>query len=168
MNEHKEIIMYTDGACIGNPGPGGYGIVVVTGGRRREYWAGYRHTTNNRMELLAAIVGLETIGEEGAQVTLYSDSRYVCDAMEKGWARRWRENGWKRNQREKALNPDLWERLLQLSERHRVTFRWVRGHAGDVENERCDSLSNRAARLEATEIDRGYEEMEQRRRSPSR
>ncbi|MDE2766240.1 MAG: ribonuclease HI [Chloroflexota bacterium] len=148
--------IYTDGACIGNPGPGGYGAVLVHDGRRRELSGGFRMTTNNRMEILAAIEGLEALKEPCA-VTLYSDSRYVVDAMEKGWAERWRANDWRRNKRERAVNPDLWERLLDLAGKHNVAFKWVRGHAGNRENERADRLAFGAAKRERLAVDEVYE-----------
>lgn len=140
----KTITIHTDGACLGNPGPGGYGAVLDYEGTRRELSGGFRLTTNNRMELLAVITALEAL-KEPCRVTVYSDSQYVVDAVEKGWARRWKANGWKRNKKESAINPDLWDRLLQLTDKHAVTFRWVRGHAGNVENERCDRLAVEAA-----------------------
>ncbi len=140
----KSVTVHTDGACLGNPGPGGYGAVLEYEGTRKELSGGFRLTTNNRMELLAVITALEAL-KEPCRVTVYSDSQYVVDAVEKGWARRWKANGWKRNKKEAAINPDLWGRLLQLTEKHAVTFRWVRGHAGNVENERCDRLAVEAA-----------------------
>lgn len=140
----KSVTIHTDGACLGNPGPGGYGAVLEYEGTRRELSGGFRLTTNNRMELLAVITAVEAL-KESCRVTVYSDSQYVVDAVEKGWARRWKANGWKRNKKEAAINPDLWDRLLQLTEKHAVTFRWVRGHAGNVENERCDRLAVEAA-----------------------
>lgn len=152
----KAITIHTDGACLGNPGPGGYGAVLEHEGTRKELSGGFRLTTNNRMELLAAIVALEAL-KEPCQVTLYSDSKYVVDAVEQGWARRWKANGWKRNKKEAAINPDLWDRLLQATEKHEVTFRWVRGHAGNVENERCDQLAVEAANGNDLETDSGYE-----------
>ncbi|MCC7014479.1 MAG: ribonuclease HI [Planctomycetes bacterium] len=150
--------IHTDGACLGNPGPGGYGVVIAHRGARRELSAGFRRTTNNRMELLAAIVGLECFDARTA-IVLYSDSRYLVDAVEKGWARKWRANRWMRNPREAAVNPDLWERMLALVERHDVSLRWVRGHAGNRENERCDVLATGAARGAQLEIDVGYEQV---------
>lgn len=152
----KHIIIYTDGACAGNPGPGGYGAVLLYDGRRRELSGGYRLTTNNRMELLAAIVGLEAL-KEPSKVTLYSDSRYLVDAMTKGWARRWQANNWQRKTGEMAANVDLWERLLALCERHDVEFVWVRGHAGNPENERADFLSYKAIERECLPADEGFE-----------
>ena len=152
----KHVTIYTDGACLGNPGPGGYGAVLLYNGNRRELSGGYRKTTNNRMEIMAAIVGLRSL-KEPCRVTLHSDSRYVVDAMSKGWARRWRERNWKRNAKEPARNPDLWAELLDLSDRHRVDYRWVKGHAGDAHNERCDELANTAARGPEPAIDEAYE-----------
>jgi ribonuclease HI len=140
----KKVTIYTDGACQGNPGPGGYGVVLLYGGRRRELSGGFRHTTNNRMEVLAAIEGLSALRERCA-VSLYTDSQYLSNAITKGWAKRWKANGWKRNKDEYAVNPDLWERLLDLCAFHLVEFIWVRGHAGNPENERCDYLSVTAA-----------------------
>ena len=155
MEEVKHVTIYTDGACIGNPGPGGYGAILLYQGHRRELSGGYRRTTNNRMEIMAAIVGLGALKEQ-CKVTLYSDSEYVVKAMSKGWAQRWRANGWKRNKREKVLNPDLWERLLQLCEYHEVQFGWVRGHAGTPENTRCDELAMQAAQQPNLPGDDGY------------
>jgi ribonuclease HI len=156
--DRKHVTIYTDGACLGNPGPGGYGIVLMFMKHRREISLGYRETTNNRMEVLAAIVGLEAINEL-CRVTLFSDSQYLVNAMSKGWAQRWQANGWKRNKKERALNPDLWERLLAVCERHDVEFKWVRGHAGNEENECCDRLATHAAEASATEIDSVYESL---------
>ncbi|MFN8556121.1 MAG: ribonuclease HI [Dehalococcoidia bacterium] len=152
----KRITIYTDGACLGNPGPGGYGAVLLYGAHRRELSGGYRLTTNNRMEMLAAIVGLQAL-REPCHVTLYSDSRYLIDALTRGWAARWRANGWKRTRTEAAVNPDLWDDLLGLAARHQVAWLWVRGHAGNVENERCDALANAAARGVDLPPDGGYE-----------
>ena len=156
MTQLKHITLYTDGACIGNPGPGGYGAVLMHEGNRLELSGGYRSTTNNRMELMAPIKSLETL-TESCRVTLYSDSKYVLDALEKGWAKRWRANGWKRNKKEQAINPDLWDRLLNLCEKHEMEFRWVRGHTGNPENERCDQLAVRAAHQKTLQVDEGYE-----------
>ncbi len=156
MPDLKHVTIYTDGACIGNPGPGGYGVVLLYKGHRRELSHGYRKTTNNRMEILAAIAGLEAL-KEPCRVTLHSDSQYLVKAMHRGWARKWRSNGWRRNKRQPALNPDLWERLLALCEHHEVEFEWVRGHSGQDENERCDQLALEAARQPSLEADEGYE-----------
>lgn len=156
MTPTKHVVIYTDGACLGNPGPGGYGVVLKHTRRRKELSGGYRLTTNNRMELLAAIVALEAL-KQLCRVTLSSDSKYVVDAMKLGWAERWRANGWKRNKRDDAENPDLWARLLRLCERHDVTFRWVKGHADDPDNERCDELAKEAAARAGLSVDEGYE-----------
>ena len=156
MTERKHIIIYTDGACIDNPGPGGYGVVLMYGGHRSELMGGYRRTTNNRMELMGPIVGLEALNQP-CRVTLYSDSRYVVDGIEKGWAKRWRSKGWMRNKKEKAVNPDLWGKLLDLCDKHDVEFRWVRGHAGNPENERCDQLAVNFAHRKNLPVDEEYE-----------
>jgi ribonuclease HI len=142
----KKVFLYTDGACSGNPGPGGYGAILRSGsgGHSKEISGGFRHTTNNRMELMAAIKGLECL-KEPCEVTVVSDSRYIVDAMEKGWVKKWRANQWMRNKKEKALNPDLWEKLLDLCGRNSVKFEWVNGHSGHPENERCDQLAVAAA-----------------------
>lgn len=151
----KPVVIYSDGACTGNPGPGGYGTVLLYGDRRQELSGGYRRTTNNRMEMMAAIAGLEALNQP-CQVTLYSDSKYLVDAVTKGWAVRWQANGWMRNKKDKAVNPDLWQRLLELCQRHQVDFRWVKGHAGIPENERCDRLAVAAARQRQLPPDDGY------------
>jgi ribonuclease HI len=140
MNNIKEVEIYTDGACSGNPGPGGYGTVLIYKGHRKELSEGYKNTTNNRMEIMAVIKGLEALNEK-CKVTLYSDSRYVVDAIEKGWVKKWKNNQWMRNKKEEAKNVDLWKRLLELLEFHDVTFKWVKGHADNKENERCDFLA---------------------------
>ena len=155
MPKSSTVTIYTDGACSGNPGPGGYGAVLLSGGREMELSGGFRRTTNNRMELLAAIVGLETLNRR-CSVALYTDSRYIVDAINKGWARRWRVNGWMRNKREAAVNPDLWERLLNLLDKHDVDVRWVRGHAGNEGNERADRLAVAASRGDDLPNDDGY------------
>ncbi len=156
MSGLKHVTIYTDGACIGNPGPGGYGVVLIFKASRRELSGGYRKTTNNRMEILAAINSLEALKEK-CRVTIFADSEYLVNAIEKEWARRWQSNGWRRNKKEKALNPDLWERLLCLCDKHEVQFKWVRGHAGNRENERCDQLASAAARKPRLMVDEGYE-----------
>ncbi len=156
MTENKpEITIYTDGACSGNPGPGGYGIVLLSGKQRQEFSGGYKLTTNNRMELMAAIVGLEKL-EFPSIVTLYTDSKYIVDAVTKGWAKRWRANGWKRNKKDKAMNPDLWGKLLDLCDKHEVEFCWVRGHSGNIENECCDKLAVAASQQVGLPLDLGY------------
>ena len=140
----KKITAYTDGACSGNPGPGGYGVILKYNGHEKEFSGGYRNTTNNRMELMGTIVALESL-KEPCEVTIVTDSQYIVNAVEKGWAKKWRSMGWMRNRKEPALNPDLWERLLNLLQRHKVSFQWVRGHNGHPENERCDRLAVQAA-----------------------
>ncbi len=136
----KQVTIYTDGACSGNPGPGGWGAVLRYKDTERELSGGEPMTTNNRMELMGVIAALELL-REPCEVTLYSDSQYVCNALKLGWARKWQQNGWMRNKREPALNPELWERLLSLCDIHDVTPVWVKGHAGHPENERCDRLA---------------------------
>jgi len=151
----KEVVIYTDGAAEPNPGPGGYGVVLKYGRQRKELSGGFRLTTNNRMELLAAIAGLEAL-KEPCQVRLYSDSEYLVKAMTLGWVERWKSKGWKRTKKEKAANPDLWERLLEVSSQHDVEFVWVKGHAGNPENERCDRLSSLALKAPNLPEDAGY------------
>lgn len=140
MEALKKVEIFTDGACSGNPGPGGYGTILRYNGVEKALSGGAKETTNNRMELTAAIVGLEAL-KERCEVVLYSDSKYLIDAIKQGWAKRWRENGWMRTKREKAQNPDLWERLLNLLDEHKVEMVWVKGHAGHPENERCDRMA---------------------------
>ena len=152
----KKVTIYTDGACSGNPGPGGFGAVLKYGYHTKELSGGFRRTTNNRMELLAVIAGLETL-EYPCEATIFSDSRYIVDAVNKGWARRWRANGWRRNKREKAVNPDLWARLLDLLDFHDAEFRWVKGHAGNKGNERADTLAVAASNSDDLATDQGYE-----------
>ncbi len=139
-SESDKVIIYTDGGCSYNPGPGGYGVVLRYGKYRKEVSGGFRLTTNNRMELMACIVGLASL-KKSSSVIIFSDSRYVVDSITKGWAKRWRANRWMRNKNENAVNPDLWENLLNLCAGHNVEFRWVKGHAGHAENERCDYLA---------------------------
>jgi ribonuclease HI len=156
MNETKHVIIYTDGACIGNPGPGGYGVVMIYGSHRKEFSGGFRLTTNNRMEIFAAIAGLSALKSK-CNVTIYSDSQYLVDAMQKGWVTRWQRNNWWRTKSEPARNIDLWERLLDLCAQHEVTFVWIKGHANHTENERCDLLSNIAATAADLPVDEHYE-----------
>lgn len=151
----KSIDIYTDGACSGNPGVGGYGVVMLYKGQRRELSQGYKTTTNNRMELLAVIKGLEEL-KIPCQVTLYSDSKYVVDSITKGWVKKWKANNWIKSDKKKALNVDLWERLLQLLDKHKVVFVWVKGHADNVENERCDFLGRQAIASGNLLEDEGY------------
>lgn len=136
----KKIEIYTDGACSGNPGPGGWGAILRYGKVERELSGGEENTTNNRMELTAVISALKAL-KEPCEVELYSDSKYVVEAIEKGWAKSWRKNGWKKADRKPALNSDLWAVLLDLLEVHKVRFNWVKGHNEHPENERCDALA---------------------------
>ena len=136
----KHVDIYTDGACRGNPGRGGWGAILVYGGVEKELSGGERETTNNRMELTAVISALSALRER-CEVTLTSDSKYVIDAITKGWAVSWRQKGWRKADKSPALNVDLWEQLLALLDRHEVTFVWVRGHNGHAYNERCDTLA---------------------------
>lgn len=147
----QKITIYTDGSALGNPGPGGFGVVMMAGVHRREISRGYLHTTNNRMELLAVIEGLEAIKADGHEVTVYSDSKYVVDAVEKGWVFSWERKDFKDKK-----NPDLWKRFLAVYRRQRVRFVWVKGHAEIPENERCDQLATTAARSAVLEEDYGY------------
>jgi ribonuclease HI len=149
------VTIYTDGGCEPNPGAGGYGALVVRGNQVQEISGGFQLTTNNRMEIFAAIAGLEALAAP-SHVTLVSDSRYVVDAMTLSWAKRWRANGWWRTKKERAVNADLWARLLDLCERHRVTFKWVKGHAGHEQNERCDVLAMEALKRPGLPADTGY------------
>jgi ribonuclease HI len=152
----KQVTIYTDGGCIGNPGPGGYGVVLMYGQKRREISGGFRRTTNNRMEIMVALAGLEAL-RYPCDVTIYTDSQYLADSIMQGWAARWRERGWMRNKKEAAMNPDLWARLLDVCAVHEVRFAWVKGHAGNPENECCDRLSMLAARSKDLPADEGYE-----------
>ena len=136
----KQVEIFTDGACSGNPGPGGWGAILRFGAREKELSGGEEDTTNNRMELTAVIRALEAL-KEPCRVLLTTDSRYVADGLEKGWARSWQKNGWKKADKKPAMNPDLWERLLDLTDRHEVTIHWIKGHTGHPENERCDTLA---------------------------
>jgi ribonuclease HI len=146
------VIMYTDGASKGNPGPGGYGVVLKYGQHRKELSEGFRETTNNRMELLAVIKGLEALTREGLNVTIYSDSKYVVEAVEKGWL--W---GWVKKNFKDKKNPDLWKRFIPVYKKNKVKFKWVKGHAGNKENERCDQLAVQSAEGPNLQIDHGFE-----------
>ena len=155
--DRPAIFLYTDGASSGNPGPGGYGVVLRCGGHEKEMSGGFARTTNNRMELLAVIKGLEAIKWENALVEVFSDSTYVVKAVNEGWLQSWERKGWK-----KVKNPDLWQRFLAVYRKHRVSFHWLKGNAGHPENERCDSLAvaagaGAAARGESLPVDEGYE-----------
>jgi ribonuclease HI len=155
--DQRSVIVYTDGGCSKNPGPGGYGVVLLYGDSRKELSGGYARTTNNRMELTACIKGLEAL-EQKCPVTVFCDSQYVVNGIEKGWARRWKRNNWKRNKTDMAENSDLWSKLLDLCEKHDVTFRWVRGHDGNTENERCDRLAVEMTQRGDLPPDHGYNE----------
>ena len=151
----KRVAVFTDGACTGNPGPGGYGAILQYGAHTRELSGGFRRTTNNRMELMAAIKALEAL-KESCSVILFSDSEYVVKGISCGWARGWRTKAWRRSGKT-VPNWELWHRLLELCERHQVQARWVEGHAGHVENERCDQLAVCAADGPDLAVDLGYE-----------
>ena len=150
----KKVDIYTDGACSGNPGPGGYGAVLLYGTKRKELSGGYRVTTNNRMEIMGVLAALEALLEP-CEVTLYSDSSYVVNAIEKGWLENWQKINWVRKTG-KVLNVDLWKRLLPLLEKHQVKFCWVKGHASNAENNRCDELARGAIENGDLEEDTGY------------
>lgn len=140
----RKVEIFTDGACSGNPGPGGFGVVLRYNDVEKEISGGFKNTTNNRMEIMGAIAGLESL-KEPCEVTVTTDSQYLVNSIEKGWVRKWKSNGWMRNSKEKALNRDLWERLLASLDKHKVRFQWIRGHNGHSENERCDKLAVAAA-----------------------
>lgn len=155
--ERKHVTIYTDGACHPNPGGrGGYGIMLLCRDKKKEQSGGFRSTTNNRMEVYAAVRALEML-KIACNVTLYSDSLYLVNAMMKGWIKRWKYNDWWRNTKERALNVDLWERLLVLCETHQVSFIHVKGHAGNHYNERCDALATLALKQGDLPADEGYE-----------
>jgi ribonuclease HI len=147
----NEVIIYTDGACSGNPGPGGYGVVLMSGNHRKEISEGFRLTTNNRMELLAAIKGLEALKKKGIPVKLHTDSQYVANAVNKGWV-----FDWERKHFKKKKNQDLWIRFLDLYRQHNVTLFWLKGHNNNPENERCDVLAVNASKQDAPSEDTGY------------
>lgn len=140
----KTVNIYTDGACRGNPGKGGWGAILEYNGKRREMSGGERETTNNRMELTAVIEALSAL-KEPCEVNLYSDSKYVIDGLSKGWAASWKKNGWKKSDKSPALNPELWDKLLSLVEYHKLNYNWIKGHDGHPENERCDTLATTEA-----------------------
>jgi ribonuclease HI len=145
------IYIYTDGACSGNPGPGGYGVILKFGNHVKELSDGFARTTNNRMELMAVIKGLESLKYDGSSVVVVSDSKYVVEAVSQGWLFNWEKKGWK-----KVKNPDLWQQLLRLYRKHQVRFNWIRGHAGHPENERCDQLAVEASQLPHLKEDLGF------------
>ena len=141
----KKVIIYTDGACSGNPGPGGWGTVLLYGKFEKEMSGGEKNTTNNRMELMAVIRGLEALNEP-CRVDLFTDSQYIVNAINKGWVHKWRANNWMKNPKEAAKNPDLWKQILALLKTHQVTFHWIRGHGDNVYNNRCDQLAVAASK----------------------
>ncbi|TVQ79647.1 MAG: ribonuclease HI [Flavobacteriales bacterium] len=149
------VYIYTDGASSGNPGPGGYGVVLVHGDRQKELAAGFRRTTNNRMELLAVIVGLEALKKAPLEVTVVSDSKYVVDSVSKGWV-----FGWEKKQFQGKKNPDLWQRFLKIYRQHHVKLQWVKGHNNHPLNERCDRLAVAAGKVPNLPPDSGYEKLE--------
>lgn len=155
--KRERVTIYTDGAAEPNPGPGGYGIVLMSGKHRKELSGGFRKTTNNRMELMAVIVALESL-KRPCNVTLFSDSKYVVDSVSRGSVMKWSRNNWYRAPGEKAKNVDLWKRFLDAFERHTVEFKWVKGHAGVQENERCDELAVEAAQQYDLPPDTGYDD----------
>jgi ribonuclease HI len=156
LKKSNKVIIYTDGGCINNPGPGGYGIVLIYREHRKELSGGFKQTTNNRMELMACIMGLSALKRK-CPVTIHSDSKYVVNGIKKGWAKRWQANGWMRNKIEYAENIDLWEKLLELCNKHNVEFKWVKGHSGNSENERCDQLAKEAVSERDLPPDTAYE-----------
>ncbi len=152
----KKVEIYTDGACTGNPGKGGFGAILIYNGTEKKISRGYRKTTNNRMELMAAVESLKLL-KEPCNVELYSDSKYLTDAINKGWLESWVKNGWRKADKKKVLNVDLWQELRQMLEVHSVTFIWVKGHAGNKYNEICDVMAVDAYTLSAENIDENYE-----------
>lgn len=153
MTNNKELVIYTDGSSRGNPGPGGYGAILMYGGKSKELSAGYRRTTNNRMELMAVIAALEALNREGLTITIYSDSQYVVKAVKEGWLKKWIATNFSGGKK----NKDLWLRYHQLAQKHDIRFVWVKGHAENVYNNRCDVLATTAADGRNLLIDQGYE-----------
>ena len=138
----KKVVLYTDGACSGNPGPGGYGAVLIYSGEKKEIFGGEKSTTNNKMEMMAVIKGLEAL-KEPCEVEVYSDSAYIVNAIEQGWIESWKKNGWRKADKKPVKNVDLWEKLLELMDKHKVIFNKVKGHADDEYNNRCDRIAVR-------------------------
>ncbi|WP_245999749.1 ribonuclease HI [Paraflavitalea soli] len=153
MTSNKELVIYTDGSSRGNPGPGGYGAIMMYAGKSKELSAGYRRTTNNRMELLAVIAALEALNRDGLKITIYSDSQYVVKAVKEGWLKKWIATNFAGGKK----NKDLWLRYHQLSQKHNISFVWVKGHAENVYNNRCDVLATTAADGRNLQVDHGYE-----------
>ena len=155
LRSGMQVEIWTDGACVVNPGPGGYGIIFKCQGQKWERAGGFRWTTNNRMEIIGELVALEALPDK-CKAIIYTDSQYLSDSIMKGWAKRWRSKGWKKKRNKKVPNSDLWERMLELCANHEVEFRWVKGHSSNVENEKCDQLAESAARKPNLPVDEGY------------
>lgn len=157
-DQAQSITVYTDGSSLNNPGPGGYGVIIIIDGKTYEHSQGYEHTTNNRMEMMAVITALENLTDhKEAAITIHSDSQYTINGITKGWAKSWRKRNWKKVDGKPALNPDLWKNMLHLTEQFpRLSFKWVKGHAGDPLNERADELANTSAQGYDKIIDEGY------------
>ncbi|MEM7011704.1 MAG: ribonuclease HI [Verrucomicrobiota bacterium] len=151
----KEVVIYTDGSSRGNPGPGGYGTVLIFKKIEKKLSRGFKRTTNNRMEILAAIAGLEALNEP-CKVTIFSDSQYLVNAMSKGWIQGWRKNGWAKKKNQELKNADLWQRMWDVASEHEITWKWVRGHAGNRYNEICDQLAVNAAESKQLVVDEGF------------
>ena len=151
-----EVTIYTDGGSSGNPGPGGYGAIIIFNGEKNELCGGYRYTTNNRMELMGVIMALRSLEHRDKPITLYTDSSYVVNGITKGWAEKWRKNNWIKSDKQPAINPDLWGEILDLIKPLNIKFRWVKGHAGNPFNERCDELAVSSARKPSLQDDKGY------------
>ena len=160
MSSPPEVTIYTDGSSRGNPGPGGFGTLLIAGDRRKEISVGYAKTTNNRMELLAAIAGLEVL-KRPSVVTVHSDSKYLVNALNKGWLASWKRRGWVKSDKQPVKNTDLWKRLDAAAHEHDVTWKWVKGHAGNEFNERCDELATAAADGNDLKVDRGFEQQQE-------
>lgn len=157
MTNLPEVNIYSDGGANPNPGPGGYGVIMEYKGIKKNFSAGYKRTTNNRMELMGAITGFSKL-KTRSKVTLNTDSQYTINGLEKGWAKKWRDNNWMRTSSQKATNHDLWEILLELSEKHEVSFNWIKGHNGHVENEFCDEMATLAMQGKDLLVDEGFRE----------
>jgi ribonuclease HI len=155
VQENDNVEIWTDGACSGNPGAGGYAALLKNNGRIKEVTGGFAHTTNNRMEIAAAITALESL-DKPCNTTIFSDSKYLVDAVTLGWAKKWQANGWMRNKKDKAINPDLWQKLLEQTAKHRVKFVWVKGHSTNRQNARCDELAEAITHLPGMPADKGY------------
>lgn len=156
INKMQEVQIYTDGACSGNPGPGGYSVILQYGSKSKEISGGFRLTTNNRMELTSVIIGLQEL-KKPCSIKLYSDSKYIVDAMNLGWVRKWMANGWLKSDKSPVKNIDLWKQLLALLEPHSIEWIWVKGHANNVMNSRCDQLAVEACQGKNLQIDCKYE-----------